>query len=179
MSPNMENVEFKAELRDLEAARAQCRALPARFMFVRPQLDTYYKLPDGRLKRREAPGVPVEWIYYHRADAVRPRLSTFAVLTDEQARTRWGTQSLREWVQVRKTRELWLLENVRIHLDVVENLGRFIEFEAQVTGKFDRQICSESVVALREAFAPVLGEPIAVSYGDLMAEVREDRPDDA
>jgi adenylate cyclase class 2 len=169
----MQNIEFKAELRDLEAARAQCRVLAAQRIGVLHQTDTYYKLADGRLKRREAPGEPVEWIYYHRPDRVTPRMCNYSILTDEQARRRWGTQSLRSWLVVRKTRELWMLENVRIHLDDVERLGTFIEFEAQIDEAHGVKACHAALTRLRDAFAPVLGEPIAVGYSDLFEQIVE------
>jgi predicted adenylyl cyclase CyaB len=35
---------------------------------------------------------------------------------------------------VRKVREIWLHENVRIHLDQVEGLGSFVELEAVYDG---------------------------------------------
>mgnify|MGYP003565665199 CR=1 FL=1 len=35
---------------------------------------------------------------------------------------------------VRKVREIWLCENVRIHLDQVEELGSFVELEAVYDG---------------------------------------------
>ena len=37
-------------MRDIDAARAQCRALNARHVAVIRQVDTYYRLPDGRMK---------------------------------------------------------------------------------------------------------------------------------
>ena len=166
----MQNIEFKAELRDLEAARCQCRLAGAIYIGRLYQTDTYYKLPDGRLKRREAIDEPTEWIFYHRDDHVRPRVSNYSILTDEQARRRWGTYSLREWLQVRKIRELWMLDNVRIHLDDVESLGTFIEFEAVVGTGHDTAACQAAVGRLRAMFGAVLGEAVSVSYSDLMDE---------
>ncbi|MHC5025001.1 MAG: class IV adenylate cyclase [Planctomycetota bacterium] len=166
----MQNVEFKAELRDVEAARAQCRAAGARRIGQVRQADTYFRMPDGRLKRREAAGEPIEWIFYHRPNGVTPRLSNYTILSDEQARRRWGTQSLRPWLVVRKGRELWMVGNVRIHLDHVDQLGRFIEFEAVVSEDHDVHDCDEQVAELREAFDPWLGEPIGVSYVDLLEQ---------
>ncbi len=90
----MHNIEFKAELRDLIAARQQCKLLGASRMGILRQTDTYFRLAEGRLKRREAPGEPTEWIFYHRRDIVRPRMSDYAILSDSQARRRWGSQSL-------------------------------------------------------------------------------------
>lgn len=164
----MQNVEFKAELRNLEAARRQCAALGAeRIGFLR-QTDTYYRLADGRLKRRTAPGEPVEWIYYHRPDRVTPKMSNYTILTDEQARRRWGTTNLRPWVTVTKTRELWMIDGVRIHLDEVDGLGNFVEFEAMVSREFDVKACHLATQELREIFGPLLGEPVAVSYSDMV-----------
>lgn len=167
----MQNIEFKAELRDPIAARHQCKVLGAIFIGELRQTDSYFRLADGRLKRREAPGEPVEWIYYHRKDAVRPRLSNYSILTDEQATRRWGTQSLRHWLKVVKTRQLWMLDNVRIHLDDVDQLGTFLELEAIVSKERDVKECHMALQYLREVFAPTLGEAVATSYSDLMAQV--------
>lgn len=171
----MHNIEFKAELRDAIAARRQCSLLGAQQMGTLRQTDTYYKLVDGRLKKREAPGEPTEWVYYHRRDIVRPCMCNYSILSDAQAKRRWGTRSLRAWLKVVKTRELWLLNNVRIHLDEVENVGTFIEFEAVVSGDCDVQECHKVINRLREVFGPAMGEPVAASYSDLMAQVLAER----
>ncbi len=167
----MQNIEFKAELRDPDAARCQCEVLGATQAGVLRQTDTYYKLADGRLKRRQTPDEPTEWIYYHRPDSIRPRMSNYSILSDVQAKRRWGSQSLREWVGVIKKRELWMFENIRIHLDEVEQLGWFIEFEAMVSQKHNVKECHASIQSLREAFGPTLGEPVSAGYSDLMAQL--------
>jgi adenylate cyclase class IV len=164
----VQNIEFKAELRDLEAARHQCELLGADHVGRLRQTDVYFRLPDGRLKKRTAPGEPVEWIYYHRPNRVSPKMSHYTILSDEQARRRWGIHSLRPWLTVHKTRDLWILDGVRIHLDEVDGLGCFIEFEAIVSEKLDVQACHTVVQELRGLFSTLLGEPIAVSYSDLM-----------
>lgn len=171
----MQNIEFKAELRNLEAARAQCKALDAQCIGTLRQTDTYFKLPDGRLKKREAPGEPIEWIFYHRPDRARPRMCNYSILSDEQARRRWGAYSIKPWLIVRKTRELWMIRNVRIHLDEVDELGTFIEFEAMVSKEFDVKTCHDAIADLREHFQPILGEPVSVSYCDLMAQQHEEK----
>ncbi len=171
----MQNIEFKAELRDPAVARQQCKVFGAHHIGNLHQTDTYYKLTDGRLKKREAPGEPIEWIYYHRPDSVKPRMSNYSILTDDQARRRWGTKSLRQWLIVVKKRELWMVDNVRIHLDDVDQLGKFIEFEAIVSKNRDVKECHLAVNHLREVFGPVMGEPVAPSYCDLMAQVESAR----
>jgi len=172
----MQNIEFKAELRDVEAARRQCANLGAKPIAMLEQSDTYFKLATGRLKRRETAGRPTEWIVYDRRDVVHPRLSSFTILTEKQARVRWGSMSLKPWVTVVKHRELWMLNYVRIHLDNVDRLGWFIEFEAKVTKRHDARQCRMAVDHLREAFGPVLGEAIAASYCDLTEQLTLDSP---
>lgn len=171
----MQNIEFKAELRDLATARKQCEVLGATFAGQLIQEDTYYRLADGRLKRRLTEGASPEWIYYHRINRAAPRMSNYIILTDDQARRRWGTQNLKPWLVVRKARELWMIEHVRIHLDEVEQLGCFVEFEAVVSSEHDVKECGEDVAELRDIFAPLLGETIGVSYSDMMAQEVEEQ----
>ncbi len=166
----MQNIEFKAELRDLTAARRQCKVLGGQRIGQLQQTDTYYKLADGRLKKREAPGEPIEWVFYHRPDRITPKMCNYTILSDEQAKLRWGTQSLRQWLVIKKTRDLWLLDDVRIHLDQVKDIGTFIEFEAMVTKRCDVKECHMAVGELREVFTELMGEPISVSYSDLMEQ---------
>jgi adenylate cyclase class IV len=162
------NVEYKAELRDPAIARAACRSVGASHIASLAQTDTYFRVPSGRLKRRECEGESAEWIFYDRRDEPRPRLSSFTIYTDEQARERFGVAPLPELIVVRKRRELYLLENVRIHLDDVEGLGGFLEFEALVSPGFPVARCHASVDRLRAAFGPALGEPLGVGYADLL-----------
>ena len=164
----MQNIEFKAELRNIEAARQQCRLLDAQHAGRFTQRDTYFRMADGRLKRREIDGKAMQWVYYHRPDRVSPRMSNYTILTDVQAKRRWGTRSLRPWLVVDKSRDLWILGEVRIHLDDVKGLGTFLELEAVVSRRFNVKACHEAIARLRESFAPLLGEPISVSYSDLM-----------
>lgn len=165
----MRNVEYKAELRDPGLARAICHSLGALHEADLVQTDTYFKLADGRLKRRETEGDPTEYIFYSRSDRVDPRLSHYVVYSEAEARERFGASPLPVWVVVRKTRTLYLLENIRIHLDDVDRLGHFLEFEAIVSPRHDAAACREDVDFLRATFAPALGEAISVSYSDLLA----------
>lgn len=166
----MRNVEFKAELRDPGLARAICLHIKATPIETLHQTDTYFRLPEGRLKRREAAGHPTEWIYYWRSNTSRPRPSDFTIYMEAEARRRFGAVDPPVWVVVRKTREVFLHVNTRIHIDRVEGLGDFIEFEAMVTPEHPEPECLASVELLRRAFGPVLGEPMSGSYSDLLAE---------
>jgi adenylate cyclase class IV len=169
----MRNVEFKSELRDLEAARQQCRQIGALHEATLRQTDTYVRMAEGRLKRRETVGAPTEWIYYRRPDGAQARVAEYTILSDEQARIRFGVGTLTPWKVVRKTRELWALGSVRIHLDRIEGVGTFIEFEAVISPRHDVAESRTMVQHLREEFAPILGEALAGSYEALVAELPE------
>jgi adenylate cyclase class IV len=166
----MLNVEFKAELRDLALARTICRAIRATHIATLRQTDTYYRIPSGRLKKRECDGEPVEYIYYDRANRSLPKLSLFNVFSERQARERYGEAELPIWLIVRKTRELFIIDNVRIHLDRVDGLGEFIEFEAVVSRTQPVAKCHRDLASLRERLGPAIGEPIAMSYSDMLAD---------
>jgi adenylate cyclase class IV len=166
----MQNVEFKAELRDEALARMVCTSLGAAFIGTLHQTDTYFRVPDAKLKKREVPGLPPEYIFYNRPSRSRPKLSSYTIYTEAQALERFGAAALPVWVIVDKRRELYLHHGVRIHLDEVEGLGRFIEFEAVVTPARNLAACHAVMDELRTAFRPVMGEPIACGYADLLAQ---------
>lgn len=173
----MQNVEFKAELRDPALARAIAAAIGARHVVTLRQRDTYFRVPTGRLKRREAfvPGddagepEPVEFIRYERDHRPRPRMSKFAIYTEAEFLERFGVLPLPVWVTVDKAREVLMHGNTRVHLDDVAGLGHFIEFEALVTPRHNIAKAHDAVEHLRARFAPAMGEPIGVGYADLLA----------
>ncbi|GJM18854.1 MAG: adenylate cyclase [Phycisphaeraceae bacterium] len=180
----MRNVEYKAELRDHDLARAICARLGARHVVTMRQTDTYYRVANGRLKKRESVIIepdgpieePTEIIYYHRANKSEPKVSTFTCYSEDEAREHFGTRELPIWLAVRKTRSLWMLGPTRIHLDTVEDLGTFIEFESMISKSHTQARAREANETLRAALAPLLGEPIACSYSDLLALELETEP---
>jgi adenylate cyclase class IV len=164
----MRNIEYKAELRGLALARGICATIGATRIGELRQTDTYYRVPDGRLKRRECSGEPVEYILYRRPDASGLKPSDFEILTEQEFHTRFGVRPLPVRVVVIKARELWIRSNVRIHLDRVEGLGEFFELEAMVSVGQPEDACRNAVAELRQIFAPALGEPISAGYADLL-----------
>lgn len=165
----MLNVEFKAELKDAALARSICLALGATAAAVLEQTDTYFEHAGGRFKKRETPGAPAEWIVYERPDVAGMKVSAFAIYTEEEACERSDLSGLKPWAVVRKVRELLMFKNVRIHLDRVESLGEFLEFEALVSDRDGVEECRRTVAELRRALATAMGEAVAVGYSDLVA----------
>lgn len=165
----MQNVEYKCELRDPELIRAVLAHIGGRPVGTVRQRDTYYKLFNGRLKKRENDGEPAEWILYHRLNRLASKLSHFTILDETEARERYGSRDMPVWVVVDKTRELWMFGSVRIHLDSVDGLGQFLEIEALVTPRRHIGRCHRLVRGLLKKFGPALGEPISCSYSDMIA----------
>ncbi len=172
----MTNVELKAELRDIAVARAICKSIRATYVLTFGQIDTYYRVPSGKLKKRETDGEPTEYIFYERPIRASAKLSQFTIYSEEQARERFGSEPLPIWLTVKKMRELYMHSNVRIHLDIVDTLGHFIEFEALVSRDHPIEQCRYSVASLRQQFQPVLGEQIDCGYADLMAQEVDGTP---
>jgi len=169
----MHNVEYKAELRDLPLARVLCAALGARKILDFDQVDTYFRVASGRLKKRETPGEPTEYVFYDRANRTTAKLSHFMIYSEEQALERFGREPLPVWVVVKKHRDLWMHGNTRIHLDEVEGLGTFMEFESLVSKDHNIARGHEAIAALRAHFLPVLGEAIDCSYSDMLSREEE------
>lgn len=169
----MQNVECKYELRDPALARSICRAIGARLVGTLRQTDTYFRVADGRLKRREVPGEPPEWIFYHRHNRLKPKLSHFTIYSEQEAKARYGERPMPVWLIVEKTRDVWMYDSARLHLDSVTGLGNFFEIEALVTPGKHVGRCHRLIAELLERFRPVLGEPIATSYSDMMALEQE------
>ena len=69
---------------------------------------------------------------------------------------------------VEKERHLLLWQNVRIHLDQVENLGNFIELEAVIDPGNDEHVSRERLDQLMRALAIRAEDRLCGSYGELI-----------
>lgn len=168
----MKNIEYKAELRNLETARGIARAIGAREVALLDQTDEYFPVDEGRLKRRTernpAKGTErCEWIWYARGDRTQARPSLWTRLDDRQIEVRWPNLGRRVERFIKKRRELWDFDGVRIHLDSVAGLGTFLELEGVVDVSGDPARVRETVEALIGHFRPVLGEAVRGSYADM------------
>lgn len=76
-------------------------------------------------------------------------------------------------IVVSKTRQLFIFKGVRIHLDRVESLGDFIEFEGIAADGGDPSVFAELLNDLRRSFGIRDGDLLSVSYSDLL---RSDSP---
>jgi adenylate cyclase class IV len=134
------------------------------------QRDTYFRVAHGRLKLREqAPGI-AHLIRYERADERRERASCYVIDQVEDPATTLAELRSAHGVlcAVTKLRRLLLWDQVRIHLDVVAQLGTFIEIEAVATAGSDLRREYALTRELRELLAISDRRIVAGGYADLL-----------
>jgi homotetrameric cytidine deaminase len=170
MTPPRRNVEVKARDDDPAATLSRATALGARDEGVLRQRDTYFATARGRLKLREQEGAAAQLIAYQRPDAGAARTSEYRLVEvpDPDATRAALDAALGTLVVVDKRRHLLRYENVRIHLDEVDGLGAFVELEAVAPPKSNLE--PERALVARLTTELALGEPVAVSYSDLLLD---------
>jgi len=126
------NVEIKAKVAGLEAVRRVVEGLTDSGPMELEQEDTFFACPRGRLKLRRFGDCPqAELIYYERPESSGPKESRYVVHPTADP------EGLREVLAaafdirgvVRKRRAVYLIGQMRVHLDQVEGLGEFVELE--------------------------------------------------
>jgi len=125
------NVEVKARIESVDALKPAAARIADDGPVEIAQDDTFFQCRSGRLKLRTISSDSGELIYYRRADQLGPKesfylrsqTSTPAILR-ESLSLAYG-----EAGRVRKLRTLFIVGRTRIHLDVVETLGHFLELE--------------------------------------------------
>ena len=96
---------------------------------------------------------------------------TVAEMTDPAVVFKILSTALGVSVRVTKNRTLYRLEEVRIHLDDIDGLGEFIEFEAPVPSTAsERRVAEarEAIELLQQAFDIRPNDVVAESYADLL-----------
>lgn len=167
----MQNVELKARLADLESARRIATRIATRRVGVQHQVDTYFHCRHGRLKLRQINGLSAQLISYARPDQEAPKTSDYLLVPIANPETLKAalTAALGIRVVVDKQREVFLVDNVRIHLDEVRGLGQFLEFEAVLGPGIDVSMGQDQLVYLAEKFAITPPDLVAGSYADLLS----------
>jgi len=166
------NVELKARLGSLNSARETAQRLCGQATTTMRQVDTYFRGANGRLKLRVIDEDRAELIWYEREDAADAISSDYRIVEivdwdglSESLELAYGLDC-----RVAKTRELFLFENVRIHLDQVETLGPHLEFEAVLGPSHDEAEGHRLVARLQREFSLTPGQMIDCSYSDLIRD---------
>ena len=162
------NLEIKARIQDIQAAESIAKSLPATFSGCLEQVDTYFRVPQGRLKLREINQKEAELIFYKRDEKSNQRMSDFTIYPcmDSKSLMHLLEAAFGILQVVEKRRTLYMYNATRIHLDEVKELGSFIELETPINeSNGDVRAITDFLV---EKFVLRDADYITCSYLDLM-----------
>jgi len=168
-----QNVEIKAKCYNIGSIRKILQAENARFIGLDHQVDTYFKVPNGRLKLRRG-DIENALIHYLRSNTQEPKVSQvklFRTTRSEELKAIL-VDALEVLVVVDKKREIYFINNVKFHLDQVRGLGSFVEIEAiDEDGSSSPEMLREQCETYLEQFMIKQADLVSMSYSDLiMAE---------
>jgi len=129
------NIEIKARIDDVSAMAAAVARLANEPPTEAIQDDTFFRCDAGRLKLRSFLDGTGKLILYRRANAPGPKESWYTVSETHQADTlrETLTHAYGRVGRVHKHRTVYLIGRTRVHLDIVEGLGHFLELEVVLT----------------------------------------------
>ena len=164
-----ENLELKARTADLERARELAAAIGAVRQGTEEQVDQYFSVPAGRLKLRRSSLDRAHLIAYLRPDDQGSRVARFHRLpvADPDGLEAILSAMFGVAARVEKERDVWWWQDVRIHLDTVEGLGSFVEFEARLDRIGDPEEALRRIEWLGNEFGIASEEAIAGSYAEM------------
>jgi adenylate cyclase class 2 len=164
------NIEIKARCSDIDDVRSVLNQQVANFRGIDHQVDTYFRVPKGRLKLREG-NVENALIFYDREDREGPKQSnvTYSKLTQPSNLKEVLLKSLGVLVVVDKQREIIFIDNVKFHLDQVKGLGTFVEIEAiDERGNIGRDRLFEQCQKYIKLLGIRTEDLLAKSYSDML-----------
>ncbi len=170
----MQNVEAKFTIANSDAFRRSALALGFRRAGVLLQRDTFFRVPNGKLKLREE-GSRAMLISYarHPTGSLKSSDYTLVPISDPAGLKAALASSLGVFGEVTKRRVLFLRRNIRLHIDRVDGLGTFGEFEAVVGGRNPPAKCRREVEELLGKLGVKLADLIDVSYMDMIVRRKE------
>ena len=164
------NVELKARDPNPEVTTARCLNLGAVSAGTLQQRDVYFRTRRGRLKLRSQADDGSELIAYRRVDAAEASESNFVQTPTSESIVETLDFALGTTVVVSKRRHLLLWEGVRIHLDEVEKLGSFIEFETVLPDAGDAETARAKLAHLRSELHIEDDALVSGGYADLLID---------
>lgn len=194
----MINFEFKARLTDPQRVQQVLQRHQAAFHGTLHQVDTYWRVPHGRLKLRvtrvassngttSSSAAVSQLIFYERLATASVKASDYHLVPVTEAESLRTALELALGIlsEVEKTRELYLLPyqypeapteaRIRIHLDQVIHLGEFLELEAVVAEGVDPDHARRAAEGLLAEFGVLPTDLLPDSYGEMIISERSNR----
>lgn len=166
------NIEIKAKSNNQDAIREILKSKNADFKGIDHQIDTYFKVNNGRLKLREGK-IENHLIHYQRENKEGPKQSDVTLFKSDPKSSLKEilTKALGILVVVDKKREIYFIDNVKFHIDIVEDLGTFVEIEAiDNDGTIGKDKLLEQCQFFLDLFKISQEDLISVSYSDLLLQ---------
>jgi len=166
------NVEIKAQCAQAEKIKSILNNHQARFVGLDHQVDTYFNVPNGRLKLREGT-IENNLIHYQRSNQAGPKTSQVSLYKSNPDSTLKEvlTNALGIFTIVDKQRNIFFIDNVKFHVDEVKNLGSFVEIEAiDKEGNIGEAKLFEQCQKYMDLFEIKENDLIDCSYSDLMQQ---------
>jgi adenylate cyclase, class 2 len=168
------NIEIKARCANADIIWQYLMDQGAVYRGRDEQTDTYFNVPEGRLKLREG-NIENNLIFYKRNNQAGPKQSDFSLakVEDPVELKKMLTNALGLKVVVAKTRDIFYIANVKFHLDTVPGLGHFVEIEAGNLHHPDKSVADlqSQCDFYLHAFGITEADLIAHSYSDLLIGV--------
>jgi adenylate cyclase, class 2 len=164
------NVEIKARSENPEEIHKLLTQQQAEFLGTDKQIDTYFKSTKGRLKLREG-NIENALIHYYRDNQTGPKRSDVTMYkTANSAELKEVLRpALEVLAVVTKRRSIYFIENVKFHVDEVEELGDFVEIEAiNMDGSIGEERLYEQCQYYLNLFKIKEEDLVDVSYSDMV-----------
>jgi predicted adenylyl cyclase CyaB len=127
----MKLIEIKARCSNPSKVRQLLlQQLNIQFIGVDAQMDTYFKIPSGRLKLREG-NIENSLIYYDRENKKDAKKSDVTLYKPTEVVSLKAVllAALPTLIVVKKKREIYFIDHIKFHIDTLTTLGSFIEIE--------------------------------------------------
>ena len=170
------NVEFKAHCYQPDRIREVLEREGAEYRGRDHQIDVYFNVQNGRLKLRKG-NIENSLIAYERKDYAGTKQSNVHLVRLEPGTNleQVLTTALGIKVVVDKKRDIYLIDNVKFHVDEVEGLGSFMEVEAiDSEGTIGRQRLQEQCDYYRDLFEIKDENMVPMSYSDMLLNLKKE-----
>ncbi len=172
-------IEIKARCSDPLSIETILKAHYADFKGIDHQIDTYFRVSNGRLKLREG-NIENTLIHYNRPNQSGPKQSDvtlFKTPQDAAALKKILTDSVGVLAIVDKKRQIYFIENVKFHIDDVVDLGSFVEIEAIDSENTQAVLSVETLQKQCQFYMELFNiektDLLTSSYSDMIMNVQE------
>jgi predicted adenylyl cyclase CyaB len=167
----MKLIEIKARCTNPSKVRQLLIQQPnIQFIGVDAQVDTYFKIPSGRLKLREG-NIENSLIYYDRENKKDAKKSDVTLYKPTEVVSLKAVllAALPTLIVVEKKREIYFIDHIKFHIDTLTTLGSFIEIEViDATDAMDITKMKEQCQRYMELFDVQKEDLMENSYSDML-----------